>query len=134
MVEFRKYFGMKNILFLMILLTSISISQQLYDQDRIQQSQTFQFDNIGIDTSLLLNPHESGFLNEIFKGEQDGFNFNNKKVGFIKASGENGKIKYFEMQKKHFVDKDYPCDNGTLYIFKGAHKKESGGCDAAIVY
>lgn len=38
------------------------------------------------------------------------------------------------MQKKHTIEEDFPCDNGTLYIFNAFQKEESGGYDAAIVY
>ena len=93
-----------------------------------------QLDKMGVDSSPLLNNHESAFLNVIFKDSLKGFDFTNKKVGFIKISGEKGKIHYFNMQKKYFVDEKHPCDNGTLYIFDAAQKEESGGYDAAIVY
>ena len=92
------------------------------------------FNEMGTDTSIFLNKYEAAFLNAIFKDRLNGFDFTNKKVGFIKISGKNGKINYFEMQKKYFSDERQPCDNGTLYIFNATQKKESGGYDAAIVY
>lgn len=84
--------------------------------------------------SLLLSETESAYLNKIFDSTRKDFDFTNKKVGFIKISGESGKVHYFNMQEKHSVDEAYPCDNGTLYIFNATQKEESGGYDAAIVY
>jgi hypothetical protein len=49
-------------------------------------------------------------------------------------SGESGKTRYFDMQEKHAINANSPCDNGTLSIFNTAQKAESGGYDAAIVY
>ena len=86
------------------------------------------------DDSLLLNEAESALLNKIFETTRKDFDFTNKKVGFIKISGERGKIHYFDMQKKHFANENSPCDKGSLYIFNNTQKAESGGYDAAIVY
>jgi hypothetical protein len=41
---------------------------------------------------------------------------------------------YFDMQAKQSINGNYPCDNGTLYIFDATQKAESGGFDAAITY
>lgn len=84
--------------------------------------------------NLLLSETESAYLNRIFETTRKDFDFTDKKVGFIKISGERGKTYYFNMQDKHSTDAGYPCDNGTLYIFNAAQKEESGGYDAAIVY
>lgn len=65
------------------------------------------------------------------------FDFTHKKVGFITGSSGKTKINkemYFDMQEKHSADANYPCDNGSLYIFDATQKDESGGYDAAIVY
>jgi hypothetical protein len=93
-----------------------------------------QMDRVETDDSLLLNETEAAYLNKIFETTRKNFDFTNKKVGFIKISGEKGKIHYFDMQKRHYIDKDSACDNGTLYIFDADQKEESGGYDAAIVY
>ena len=93
-----------------------------------------QLDQIGVDNSPLLNYYESTYLNVIFKDNINEFDFKEKKVAFIKISGENGKFHYFDMQKKHINDKKSPCNNGTLYIFNTSQKVESGGYDAAVVY
>ena len=87
--------------------------------------------------NLLLDSTEAESLNRIFETNRKDFDFINKKVGFI--TGSTGSIKshkedYFDMHKKHSVNKSYPCDNGTLYIFDLASKKKSGGYDAVIVY
>lgn len=93
-----------------------------------------QTNKVEIDESLLLNEAESTLLNKIFETTRKDFDFTSKKVGFIKISGEWGKIPYFDMQEKYFVNENSPCDNGSLYIFDAAQKAESGGYDAAIVY
>ena len=87
-----------------------------------------------ISDNFLLSETESAYLNSIFEATRKDFDFTNKQVGFIKISGERGKNHYFDMQEKHSADPNYPCDNGTLYIFNAAQKAESGGYDAAIVY
>jgi hypothetical protein len=86
------------------------------------------------DSSSFLNEAESKMLDKIFETIRKDFVFTDKKIGFIEISGERGKASYFDMQKKHLDDKNYPCDNGMLYIFNASQKEESGGYDAAIVY
>lgn len=85
----------------------------------------------------LLLKEESTYLNKIFETTRKDFDFVNKKIGFLTgSSGRKKKSKkfYFDMQEKHSADANYPCDNGTLYIFNATQKEESGGYDAAIVY
>lgn len=85
----------------------------------------------------LLSEKEAIYLNKIFETTRNKFDFNNKKVGFIKGSSggiKSNKQDYFDMQNKHCIYENYPCDNGGLYIFNSTQKKESGGYDAAIVY
>ena len=125
---------MKYLVVTTLLLISMNSIGQVRDFNDIPKEILNHLDKMGIDSSALLNKYESAFLNVIFKDKLDGFDFTNKKVGFIKISGENGKIQYFEMQKKYFTDESQPCDNGTLYTFNASQKKESGGYDAAIVY
>lgn len=125
---------MKHLIIIFIVFSCMNLSGQIRNFNDIPKDILNQLDEMGVDGSPLLNSHESAFLNIIFKDSLNGFVFTNKKVGFIKISGENGKIHYFEMQKKYFADKRHPCDNGTLYIFNATQKKESGGYDAAIVY
>lgn len=117
-----------------MLLTYMNLFGQKCNHNEIPKDTLNRFDKMGIDGEPLLNSHESAFLNAIFKDQLDGFDFTNKKVAFVKISSENGKVHYFEMQKKYFADKSQPCDNGTLYVFNASQKKESGGYDAAIVY
>jgi len=125
---------MKYIAIIMMLFSGINLFGQARNFNDIPKDILEQLDKMGVDGLPLLNSHESAFLNVIFKDSLKGFDFTNKKVGFIKISGEKGKVHYFDMQKKHFVDEKHPCDNGTLYIFDATQKKESGGYDAAIVY
>lgn len=87
--------------------------------------------------NLFLDTTEAEDLNRIFEINRKDFDFTNKKIGFIKGSTgliKSNKRDYFDMQKKHSINENYPCNNGTLYIFDLALKKESGGYDAAIVY
>lgn len=87
--------------------------------------------------NLLLNETEGAYLNEIFIATRKDFNFIDKKIGFFTGSSgatRSNKEDYFNMQKRHSVNENYPCDNGTLYIFNTEQKMESGGYDAAIVY
>ena len=117
-----------------MLFSGINLFGQVRNFNDIPKDILEHLDKMGVDSSPMLNNYESAFLNVIFKDSLKGFDFTNKKVGFIKIYGEKGKIQYFDMQKKHFVDEKYPCNNGTLYIFDETQKKESGGYDAAIVY
>lgn len=125
---------MRHSVLIIMLLTYMSLSGQVCNPNDIPKDILNQLEKMGVDGTPLLNNHESAFLNVIFKDKLDGFDFTNKKVGFIKISGESGKAHYFEMQKKYFSDESQPCDNGTLYVFNASQKKESGGYDAAIVY
>lgn len=117
-----------------MLFSCINLFGQVRSFNDIPKDTLNQLDKMGVDGSSLLNSYESAFLNVIFKDSLKGFDFTNKKVGFIKISGEKGKIHYFDMQKEHFVDEKRPCDNGTLYIFDAIQKEASGGYDAVIVY
>ncbi|MCF8227773.1 MAG: hypothetical protein K9G58_00325 [Bacteroidales bacterium] len=123
---------MRYSVIIIMLLTYMSLYGQ--NHSKIPKELLFKLDRMGLDGAQLLNKYESAFLNIVFKDSLNGFSFTNKKVGFIKISGENGKMHYFEMQKGFFTDEKQPCDNGTLYIFNTNQKKESGGYDAAIVY
>ena len=125
---------MKYLAIIVMLCSGMNLFGQVRNFNDIPKDILEQLDKMGVDSSPLLNNHESAFLNVIFKDSLKGFDFTNKKVGFIKISVEKGKIHYFNMQKKYFVDEKHPCDNGTLYIFDAAQKEESGGYDAAIVY
>lgn len=87
--------------------------------------------------NLLLNETEGTYLNKIFGTTRKDFDFVNKKIGFLTGSSgttKSSKKHYFDMQEKHSTNVNYPCDNGTLYIFNAEQKAESGGYDAAIVY
>ncbi|MDR2916029.1 MAG: hypothetical protein LBV74_14590 [Tannerella sp.] len=96
-----------------------------------------QTDRIEINDNLLLTETEGAYLNKIFEPTRKKIDFTNKKVGFLTGSSGktmSSKEHYFDMQEKHAINANSPCDNGTLYIFGAAQKAESGGYDAAIVY
>ena len=121
---------MKGLLIAMMLFFSVNLFGQVRDIKDIPADVLNRLDKMGIDNSPLLNGYESAFLNAIFKDQLKDFNFADKKVGFL-VSG--GKMYYFDMQKKHYAQKDNACDNGVLYVFDESQKKESGGYDAAIL-
>lgn len=118
----------------------LSLSINLFGQVQNSGDNTIvlnQLKNIGVDNNPLLNDYESAYINMILKKSRKGFDFKDKKVGFITGSSGktiSNKQNYFNMQKKSLADKNIPCDNGILYIFDENQKKESGGYDAAIVY
>jgi hypothetical protein len=125
---------MKNSLLLIIMLfLNINLVGQVRDFNDVPRYIFEQLNKIGVDDSPLLNCYESAYLNAIFKDSLKGFDFTGKTIEFIRNGGK-GKVHYFDMQKKHIIDKNYPCDNGILYIFNAVQKEESGGYDAAIVY
>ena len=118
-----------------MLVFSMNIFGQVGGVHNIPTEQRKQLDKIGVDDSTLLNSYESDFLNEVFKDSLKDFDFTWKKIGFFKGGNtESSKTDYFNMHKKHFSDEKSPCDNGYLYIFDEAAKKETGGYDAIIVY
>ena len=117
----------------MMLVFSMTIFGQVRGNYSIPTELRNQLDKIGVDDSILLNSHESDFLNEVFKDSLKVFDFTGKRVVFFK-NGESSKKDYFNMHKKHLSNWNSPCDNGNLYIFDEAEKKESGGYDAVIVY
>lgn len=87
--------------------------------------------------SLLLNETEGAYLNRIFETTRKDFDFVNKKIGFLTGSSgtrKSNKEHYFDMQEKHSNNENFPCDNGTLYIFNTAQKEASDGYDGVIVY
>lgn len=91
------------------------------------------FYKMGVDDSPLLNCHESAFLNVIFKDCLKGFDFTNKKIGFLSVGSKRNKKEFFIEERERYYNNSTTI-NGTLYIFNAIQKAESGGYDAAIVY
>lgn len=115
-----------------IFMSSCSIIHKCNSNDRMKQIYQLKVDN-----DLLLNRSEGEYLNVIFETIREDFNFIDKKIGFYTGSSGNkksNKEQYLDMHKRHLADKNYPCDDGTLYIFDDAQKKDAGGYDAVIVY
>lgn len=126
----KKYFAI-----FMLLVFSMNIFGQVQGSYSIPTELGNQLDKIGVNDSTLLNSYESVFLNEVFKDSLKMFDFTGKRIAFFKGgSAESSKKDYFNMHKKHLSNENSPCDNGNLYIFDEAEKKESGGYDAVIVY
>ena len=116
-----------------MLFFSVGLFGQIQNSNDIPKEFLEQLEKMGVDNSPLLNGYESEYLNVVFKDSLNGFDFLRKKIGFI-CSGENSKFLYFDMQKKHILDKNNICNNGHLYVFNTSQKEESGGYDGAIVY
>jgi hypothetical protein len=71
---------------------------------------------MGVDNSPLLNSSESAYFNVIFKDNLKGFDFTEKKVGFIYNGAKSNKQEYFKLEKDRF-NRNYTPNNGSLYIF-----------------
>jgi hypothetical protein len=125
---------MKHLAITIMLLTTINSFGQVRNFSDIPKDILEQLDKMGVDNSPLLNSYESAYLNVIFKDSLKGFDFTGKKIGFIKCLGEKGKFHYFDMHRKYIIDRNSPCDEGSLYIFSATQKTASGGYDGAIVY
>ena len=91
-----------------------------------------QLGKMGIDDSPLLNSQESVFFNAIFKDPLKGFDFTNKRIGFLSAGSKRNKKEFFKEERERYNNNSTTI-NGTLYIFDLSQKEESGGYDAAIV-
>lgn len=88
-------------------------------------------EEMGVDSSLILNEYEGKYLNFIFKTDNQDFNLVGKKVGFNRS-----KIDFFKDERERFY-RDFSTEGvgcAALYIFNAVQKAESGGYDAAIVY
>jgi hypothetical protein len=116
-----------------MLLSTVSLFGQVRNFNDIPKEILEQLDKMGVDNSPLLNSYESAYLNVIFKDSLNGFDFTNKKIGFIKAGGKRDKADYFEGEKDRFY-RNTTTTNGNLHIFDATQKEESGGYDAVIVY
>ena len=127
---------MKKLLLIFVALFLVmNLFGQVRNFEEIPKDILKHFDKMGINDSLVLNKYESAYFNVRFKDSLNGFDFTNKKIVFFRTGiKKSNKKDYFDMQKKHSANENYPCDNGTLYIFDPASKKKSGGYDAAIVY
>jgi hypothetical protein len=117
---------------IIMLLTYMSISGQVRNFNDIPKDILRQLNNMGADSSPLLDSCESAYFNVIFKDNLNGFDFTNKRIGFLSAGSKRNKNEYFAEERKRFYDNSTTI-NGTLYIFNASQKNESGGYDAAIV-
>ncbi|WP_353331212.1 hypothetical protein [Bacteroides sedimenti] len=128
---------MRYLVITIMLLLTVNSFGQVRNFNRVPNDILKELSKMGLDNSPLLNEYESAYFNVMFKDSLNGFDFTNKKTGFLTGSTgriKNSKENYFYMQKEHSVNENSPCDNGALYIFNAAQKAESGGYDAAIVY
>jgi hypothetical protein len=124
---------MKYLTIMIMLLSNISLFGQVRNFNDIPKETLEQLDKMGVDNSLLLNCYESAYFNIIFKDSLNGFDFTNKKIGFIKAGSKRNKSDYFKGEKERFY-RNTTTTNGSLHIFNATQKAESGGYDAVIVY
>ena len=116
-----------------MLLTYMSLSGQVRNFNDIPKDILVQLDKMGADSSPLLDSSESAYFNVIFKDNLNGFDFTNKRIGFLSAGSMRNKKEYFVEERKRFYDNSTTI-NSTLFVFNASQKKESGGYDAAIVY
>jgi hypothetical protein len=124
---------MKHLIITIMLLSCVNSFGQVRDFNDIPKEILEQLDKMGVDNSLLLNSCESAYLNVIFKDSLKGFDFTNKKIGFIKAGSKRDKADYFNGERERFY-RNTTTTNGNLYILDTTQKAESGGYDAVIVY
>jgi hypothetical protein len=128
---------MKNLLIMLIILSlSISLVGQVRNFNDIPKDLLEQLNKMGVDNLPLLNCCESAYFNVIFEKSRKGFDFTDKKIGFI--TGSSGKTvcskkEYFDLERNRFNRNSTP-NNGTLYIFNAEQTTASGGYDGAIVY
>jgi len=124
---------MKYLAIIMILFSSINLFGQVRNFNDIPKDILNQLDKMGVDGSTSLNSYESAYFNVVFKENSKGFDFTEKKVGFIYSGARSNKKEYFDLEKDRFNRSNTP-NGGTLYIFNDSQKEQSGGYDAAIVY
>lgn len=124
---------MKHFIIIIMSFSCVTLFGQVRCFNNIPKDILSQLDKMGVDSLPLLNSYESRYFNTIFKDSLKGFDFTNKKIGFLAAGSKKNKKEYFEEEKKRFYNGSTTI-NGTLYVFNASQKKESGGYDAVIVY
>lgn len=106
---------------------------QIRNFNELPEDILLQMDEMGADSTSLLDNCESTYFNLIFKDQLNGFDFTNKKIGFINRGSKRSKKEFFAEERERFYANSTTI-NSTLYLFNATQKKESGGYDAAIVY
>ena len=86
-------------------------------------------EEMGVDSSSILNEYEGRYFNFIFKIDPQDFNLVGKKVGFL-----GSKTDYFRDTRERFYRNAGIVGGSNLYIFDATQKEESGGYDAAVTY
>jgi len=126
---------MRHISIVVILFSCMNLMGQIRNFSDIPEDILRQLDSMGIDSTPLLDSVESAYFNVIFKDSLNGFDFTNKKIGFLLAGSESKRSKkdYFDEEIERFHNNSTTI-NSTLYIFNSTQKEKSGGYDAAIVY
>jgi len=124
---------MRYSVLIIMLLSYMNLFGQVRNFNEIPKDVLVHLDKMGTDSTPLLDSCESAYFNVIFKDNLDGFDFTNKKIGFLSAGSKRNKKEYFTEERKRFSDNSTTI-NSTLYVFNASQKKESGGYDAAIVY
>lgn len=88
-------------------------------------------DSTKIDNGIVLNPYESGFLNEYLQQERDTFDFSNKKILFVTGSSNHLVVNKKDYFKSIIRNKSVPT---SIIVLNPAEKVQSGGCEAIVVY
>ena len=128
-----KYLVITAMLLIRMNLVGQGIHYQVREFNEVPKEILNNLDKMGIDSSAILNKYESAFLNVIFKSKLDGFDFTNKKIGFLLGVSKRNKKEYFEETRVRYSN-NHSIISSALYIFNEKQKLESGGYDAAIVY
>ena len=92
-------------------------------------------DGIGLDDNPMLNEKEAELLNSLLTETRNGFDFNNKKVGFI--TGSNGgtvvsKSDYFNDLVIPWIEKDLVPQISMVKLTED-EKRKSGGYDVLVL-
>lgn len=124
---------MRYLIIGVIFFIGMNLSGQIRNFSDIPEGVLNQMDRMGVDSTPLLDSCESAYFNVIFKNSLNGFDFTNKKIGFLLAGSKRSKKEYFDEERNRFHNNSTTI-NSTLYIFNSTQKEDSGGYDAAIVY
>ena len=124
---------MKHLVILVVFFSYVNLFGQVRSFNDIPKDILNKLDKMGNDDSSLLTSCESEYFNFFFNVNLNGFDFAEKKVGFIYSGAKSNKKEYFALEKDRFNRNNSP-NRCILSIFNETQKRESGGYDAAIVY
>ena len=103
--------------------------RQVYNFEEVPVDLLGKIEEMGTDTSSVLNEYEAKYLNFIFKLDTGSFSLVGKKIGFL-----GSKKAFFKDERERLLRGETGVGGCGLYIFNATQKEKSGGYDAAIVY